>query len=219
MLSDEIKKPEHARSPGSKMSAKLLQRASFLLSTPNLRDLPADEGYEVALVGRSNSGKSSVLNALYQQRGLARTSNTPGRTQQLVVFQLDQMRRLVDLPGFGYAKVSKTKRAQWDRVLGRYFEVRAALAGVVMVCDARHELKEVEAMMVHWCAELEIPLAMLLNKADKLTQSKAQAMLKNRRATVAKLPGEVSVMLCSARTKRGLDAVYEVMGGWLAVSE
>jgi GTP-binding protein len=144
------------------------RRAAFLKSVEQLKDLPADEGAEVAFIGRSNVGKSSVLNALCDHQGLARTSRTPGRTQHFVVFDLGGPRRLIDLPGFGYAVVNKSMRAHWDEMIPRYLEERASLAGLVLIADARHPLKSEELALIEWTASACVPQTLLLNKADKL---------------------------------------------------
>ena len=129
------------------------RRATFLKSVEQLRDLPPDSGAEVAFIGRSNVGKSSVLNALCDHQGLARTSRTPGRTQHFVVFELAADRRLIDLPGFGYAAVNKSMRAHWDETIPLYLEERASLAGLVLIADARHPLRAEELALVRWTAE------------------------------------------------------------------
>ncbi|MGE0485169.1 MAG: ribosome biogenesis GTP-binding protein YihA/YsxC [Gammaproteobacteria bacterium] len=195
---------------------KLLQSARFDLSTPELRDLPADVGREVAFAGRSNSGKSSAINVLCNQRNLARTSRTPGRTQHFVVFALDDERRLVDLPGFGYAKVAKTVRAHWDRVLPQYLERRRSLAGLVLLMDIRHPVKPQDEILIAWCAAAGVPLHILLNKADKLSRG---AALDQRRLVARYLAGHggpnSSVQLFSALRRDGLDEACAVLANWL----
>lgn len=193
------------------------RRASFVKSVEHLRDLPPDAGAEVAFVGRSNVGKSSVLNALCDHRGLARTSRTPGRTQHFVVFDLAPDRRLIDLPGFGYAVVNKSMRAHWEEAIPTYLETRTSLAGMVLIADARHPLKAEELTLVEWCVAARIPLALLLNKADKLGRQAAQAAVRaGQREVAARAPGMAVVMPFSALEKMGVPALRELVDGWLA---
>lgn len=197
-------------------TARLLQQARFLTSVPTVRAMPPDEGREVAFAGRSNTGKSSAINVLCSQRSLARTSRTPGRTQHLVVFGLSPAQRLVDLPGFGYAKVSKQVRAHWDRELPAYLETRRSLAGLVLLMDVRHPLKPQEDVIVRWCAEAAVPLHVLLNKSDKLGRGQAGAALARVRTALAAAGGNATAQLFSALARRGLDEAWTVIGGWLA---
>ena len=194
---------------------KLLHGANFALSVPSVDRMPEDTGYEVAFAGRSNTGKSSTINVLCGQRSLARTSRTPGRTQHLVVFDLEAGRRLVDLPGFGYAKVSKRMREHWDRALPEYLETRRSLCGLVVVMDVRHPLKEQEDVLVRWCAEARVPLHVLLNKSDKLGRGQAASTLARVTRSVRETGAEASVQLFSAQARSGLDAALSVIGDWL----
>jgi GTP-binding protein len=196
---------------------KLLQQAVFHSSYPEARQLPADLGREIAFAGRSNSGKSTAINVLCAQRGLARTSRTPGRTQHLVVFELDQERRLVDLPGFGYAKVSKTMRAHWERALPEYLQQRQSLAGLVLLMDSRHPLKPQDETLIEWCAESSVPLHILLSKSDKLGRGAGAAALHEVEAYLAaNAPGIASVQLFSALKHQGYSAAWAQLGQWLA---
>ncbi|MEX2479351.1 MAG: ribosome biogenesis GTP-binding protein YihA/YsxC [Gammaproteobacteria bacterium] len=196
---------------------KLLQGARFITSVPELRQLPSDDGLEVAFAGRSNSGKSSAINLLCQQRALARTSRTPGRTQHLVVFELDAERRLIDLPGFGYARVSKDVRAHWERVLPQYLERRQSLAGLVLLMDIRHPLKPQDVVVIAWCRAAQVPLHILLSKADKLGRGAAAQTLRKVSAYLAENGGDLAgVQLFSALKQDGADAVYGVLARWLA---
>jgi GTP-binding protein len=133
----------------------LLQNARFSKSVPEPHLLPPDRGREVAFAGRSNTGKSSAINVLCGQHGLARISRTPGRTQHLVVFDLDAERRLIDLPGFGYAKVAKSMRTHWERALPEYLEQRRTLVGLVLLMDIRHPLKPQDELIIGWCARVD----------------------------------------------------------------
>ncbi|MES9938030.1 MAG: ribosome biogenesis GTP-binding protein YihA/YsxC, partial [Sedimenticola sp.] len=140
-------------------------QARFLTSAAKLNQSPADEGIEVAFAGRSNAGKSSAINTLCQQRNLARTSKTPGRTQLLNFFTLDEQRRLVDLPGYGYAKVAEKVKLQWQKELAAYLEQRQSLRGIILLVDVRHPLKEFDQQMLDWSAQIDLPVHILLTKA------------------------------------------------------
>lgn len=160
----------------------LLQGASFVLAAHRISQLPADEGAEVAFAGRSNAGKSSALNALTGHKGLARTSKTPGRTQQMVAFALPasgaaEAWRLIDLPGYGYAKVPAELREHWKQEIDAYLHQRRSLRGVVLIADIRHPLKEFDRMMLQFCFSQALPCHLLLTKADKLSRNQAAQAL------------------------------------------
>ena len=138
-----------------------------MLSIPDPQQAPPDAGYEVAFAGRSNAGKSSALNALTQRKSLARTSKTPGRTQHLVFFELDGERRLVDLPGYGYAKVPEKVRRHWGLAMETYLSGRESLRGLVLMMDVRHPLTDFDKQMLQWCQHAGMPVHILLTKADK----------------------------------------------------
>ncbi len=195
----------------------LLQSARFGRSVPEPRLLPPDTGLEVAFAGRSNTGKSSAINVLCGQHALARTSRTPGRTQHLVVFDLDPERRLIDLPGFGYAKVSKTMRAHWERALPEYLEQRATLAGLVLMMDIRHPLKPQDELIINWCARAEVPLHVLLSKCDKLGRGQAAAARLLVQRYLKTIGGDLEVQLFSAPKHIGLEDAYARLAEWLAV--
>jgi GTP-binding protein len=185
--------------------------ASYLLSAHELRQLPRDEGIEVAIAGRSNAGKSSAINTLTDQKSLARTSKTPGRTQQIVIFELDEGRRIADLPGYGYAKVPVKLKNHWRDVMSRYFATRKCLRGVVLVMDIRHPMKEFDRQMLAWCEAAHIPCHILLTKADKLKRGPAQStLLKIRR----ELPGGASAQIFSSSKKTGLDELVNKLSIW-----
>ncbi len=193
------------------------RRASFLKSVEQLHDLPPDKGAEVAFIGRSNVGKSSVLNALCDHQGLARTSRTPGRTQHFVVFELAPDRRLIDLPGFGYAVVNKAMRAHWDETIPQYLEERASLAGLVLIADARHPLRAEELALVRWTAAAQVPQVLLLNKADKLgRQAQALAVRAARESLRACGADAANVRTFSAVEKDGVPALRQTVDAWLA---
>jgi len=195
----------------------LFNAARFALSVPTLTALPADEGREIAFAGRSNVGKSSTINALCNQRGLARTSATPGRTQHFVVFDVAPERRLIDLPGFGYARVAKSVREHWNAEIPRYLERRRSLAGLVLIADSRHEIKSAESELLRWCRDAELPVLLVLNKADKLSRNEgAKALHAARRLVNGLLAGGlVTVQLFSATAKVGIPEALSVLDTWL----
>ena len=195
------------------------QRARFLLSAARLSQLPPHEdAREVAFAGRSNSGKSSALNAICSRRALARTSKTPGRTQLINVFALDDHRRLVDLPGYGYAKVAQPIRIQWQGVLTDYIEKRDCLSGIVLMMDIRHPLKELDQQMLDWCHALGLPVHILLTKADKLNRGPATQVMFGVRRALADYD-RVSVQLFSALKREGIDECHAQLDAWLGLAE
>jgi len=185
--------------------------AQYVLSAHELKQLPKDEGIEVAIAGRSNAGKSSAINTLADQKGLARTSKTPGRTQQIVIFELDEGRRIADLPGYGYAKVPLKLKAHWKTVMERYFQTRKCLRGVVLVMDIRHPMREFDEQMLSWCQAAGTPCHILLTKSDKLKRGPAQStLLKIKRD----LPPIASIQVFSSLNKTGLEQLIEKLSNW-----
>ena len=154
----------------------------FLTSANGAEQFLPDEGQEVAFAGRSNAGKSSALNAITGRKALARISKTPGRTQLVNFFALDEARRLVDLPGYGYAKVPAKLRAHWQEVLQVYFETRQSLRGVVLLMDIRHPMRPFDQQMVAWCTAKGLPVHLVLTKGDKLKRGPAQSPAKAMRS-------------------------------------
>ena len=195
-------------------------RAQYLLAAHNYRQLPPDGGFEVAFAGRSNAGKSSALNALCQQNALARVSKTPGRTQQLVFFGLPphEDKYLVDLPGYGYAKVPQDLQAHWQAFLDGYFGSRDALRGLVVVMDVRHPLKEYDRQMLGYAMRRGLPAHVILTKADKLGRGAAGNTLQAVRMELSRsFADSVSVQLFSGESKQGVDELRAVVAGWLAI--
>jgi len=196
----------------------LYQRACFVTAAAEMDQMPQDYGWEVAFAGRSNAGKSSAINTICHQRQLARTSKTPGRTQQVVFFALDETRRLVDLPGYGYAKVSEAVKLRWQRLMASYLEQRKSLAGLVVVMDIRHPLTAFDLQMIEWgqrAAELE--LLLLLTKSDKLKRGAAYAQSERVTKAVATAGRHVQVELFSAQTRSGVESVHKLLDRWLGV--
>jgi len=193
-----------------------LERAKYLLAAHLPGQLPPDIGHEVAFAGRSNAGKSSALNALTRQNALARVSKTPGRTQQLVFFEVAQDKYLVDLPGYGYAKVPHDLKDHWQAFLDRYFRSREALKGLVVVMDIRHPLKDYDRHMLNYAVESGIPAHALLTKADKLGRGQQGSTLQAVRKELGSRFGDtVSVQTFSGESKQGVDEARAVVNGWL----
>jgi GTP-binding protein len=190
--------------------------ARYVISAHHLRQLGVDSGYEVAFAGRSNAGKSSAINALTGQKSLARTSKTPGRTQQIVIFDIDEKRRIADLPGYGYAKVPEKLRAHWREIMQAYFDRRRSLRGVVLVMDIRHPLRPFDQQMLAWCSASGVPCHVLLTKADKLKRGPAQStLLKVRKA----LPPGATAQVFSARARSGLTELIARLDQWYHLAE
>jgi len=193
-------------------------RARYVLAAHNHRQLPPDTGAEIAFAGRSNAGKSSALNALAQQNALARVSKTPGRTQQLVFFEVAPHRHLVDLPGYGYAKVPQDLQAHWQMFLDGYFSTREALQGLVVVMDIRHPLKDYDRQMIGYAVQHGIPAHAVLTKADKLSRGAAGNTLQAVRMELSRVYGDtVSVQVFSAESKQGVDELRAVAARWLGL--
>jgi GTP-binding protein len=193
-------------------------RADYLLAAHTARQLPADDGFEVAFAGRSNAGKSSALNALCGRNALARVSKTPGRTQQLVYFSLPPYpdRYLVDLPGYGYAKVPQELQAHWQAFIHDYFEQRRALRGLVVVMDIRHPLRDYDLQMLGYAMRRGLPAHALLTKADKLGRGAAgNVVLAVRKDLQARWGDSVGVQAFSGESKQGVEQVREAVAGWL----
>jgi len=195
-------------------------RADYLLAAHTHRQLPPDGGREVAFAGRSNAGKSSALNALCQRNALARVSKTPGRTQQLVYFGLPphEDKYLVDLPGYGYAKVPQDLQAHWQAFLDGYFGSRIALSGLVVVMDIRHPLREYDKQMLGYALRRELPAHALLTKADKFGRGQqTQALQAVRKELSGPYGDSVSVQTFSGETRQGVDELRAVVAGWLEI--
>lgn len=195
----------------------LYQRACFITAATEVDRMPPDRGREVAFVGRSNAGKSSAINTICRRRGLARTSKTPGRTRQVVFFGLDATRRLVDLPGYGYAKVSAAVKLQWQRSMASYLEQRQSLVGLVLVMDIRRSLTAFDLRMLEWGRRADLEFLLLLTKSDKLKRGAARAELDRVAKAVAVDGRRVRVELFSARTHVGVDPVHRLLDQWLDV--
>ena len=189
-----------------------LARAKYTFSAHALKQLPADTCREVAFAGRSNAGKSSALNAMTNQHGLARVSKTPGRTQALNYFEVAPDRHLVDLPGYGYAKVPEEMRERWKQVINTYFHTRQSLVGLVVVMDIRHPLREYDLQMLDYAVERELPAHCLLTKADKFGRGEQGNTLQKVRKELGE---RASVQVFSADAKTGVEEARGVVARWL----
>ncbi len=189
-------------------------QASFITSAAKLSQSPEDSGYEIAFAGRSNAGKSSAINTLCQQTALARTSRTPGRTQLLNFFRIDDQRRLVDLPGYGYAAVAQDIKADWQGALADYLEKRECLRGVILMMDSRHPLKDYDIQMLEWANHIEIPVHVLLTKVDKLNRKEQAISLERVDAALKEFSLDFSVQLFSSLKRWGVDEAHEKLDQW-----
>ncbi len=194
------------------------RQAAFLRAVARLDQAPEDTGREVAFAGRSNAGKSSAINTLCDQRHLARTSKTPGRTQQIVFFETSEGRRLVDLPGYGYARVSEAIKLQWQDLMADYLRHRQSLIGLVVVMDIRHPLTDFDLRMLDWSRETHLSLLLLLTKSDKLKRGAGLAQLDLVRRAVAKEGDRIRVERFSSFDPQGVEPVHEVLDHWLGVA-
>ncbi len=194
-------------------------QAKFSLSASSPASLPPEFGFEVAFAGRSNSGKSSSLNRVCQQKSLARTSKTPGRTQLINFFAIPEGRYLVDLPGYGYAKVPDKVKRTWKRFIETYLDTRFTLKGLVLVMDIRHPLKEYDKLMLRWAADKKLPTHVLLNKSDKLKRGQINNTLmsvkKELKTYNTAESAPMTVQTFSASKGDGLDVLWSLLDSWL----
>lgn len=197
---------------------KLYRNTVFLTSAAKLNQSPSDAGFEIAFAGRSNAGKSSAINTLCDQKSLARTSKTPGRTQLLNFFTIDDERRIVDLPGYGFAKVSENIKRQWQGTLADYLEHRQCLQGIFLMMDCRHPLKDNDRQMLEWAAHIGLPVHILLTKADKLKKGPAKSSLLEVKKTIKPISELFTVQLFSSLKKTGIDTAHQKMNDWFALT-
>lgn len=191
------------------------RQAQFVTSAANLQGCPPDIGLEVAFAGRSNAGKSSAINRLTENKRMAKTSKTPGRTQLLNFFALSDSQRLVDLPGYGFAKVPLAVKEQWQRHLDHYLRERQSLCGLVLLMDVRHPLQDFDRMMLGWALSCDMPVHVLLTKADKLKRGPATSAQLAVANELDSLGGQFTVQLFSALKGSGLDQLRATLNQWL----
>ena len=195
----------------------LFRGASFYITAHHLGDLPPPLGPEIAFAGRSNAGKSSAINTLVDHNRLAFVSKTPGRTQQINFFSLRGGAFLVDLPGYGYAKVQRKLRVHWEQLLSTYLRTRGSLFGMVLIMDARHPLTPLDRQMLNWFASTGKPVHVLLSKSDKLSRQEGQTTLREVRAELLKYANNYTAQLFSSSKKQGMEETEVMIGNWLGI--
>jgi len=200
------------------MSEIIFQRTKFLKSVVNLTDLPASPGDEIAFVGRSNSGKSSAINTITGLKGLVRTSKTPGCTQCINFFEVDQSKRLVDLPGYGFAKVPRAVKERWEKVIDSYLQERDCLRGLVLIMDIRHVLQPLDIHLCNWTDKIQLPIHVLLTKSDKLKPAPARKILNHVESYFKECSSSASVQLFSSLTKAGCEGARKKLASWFKSS-
>ena len=193
------------------------RQARFLISAGKAKQFPVT-GMEVAFAGRSNAGKSSAINTLCDNKGLARTSKTPGRTRLVNFFQLDDQRRIVDLPGYGFAKVPIAMKQEWERLMTQYLSEQHALRGLVVIMDIRHPLNDYDWQMLEWCHHYQLPAHVLLTKADKIKRGAQQSSKLKTQQLLQKAGIDASVQIFSALKKTGLDELVRKLDDWLELT-
>ena len=193
------------------------RQARFLLSAAQLRQLPPDNGAEVAFAGRSNAGKSSALNVITGLNSLARISKTPGRTQHINLFEIDAEHRLVDLPGYGYAKVPEAMKIRWGQTMARYLETRQCLRGLFLMMDIRHPFKPFDQQMLEWCRARGMAVHILLTKSDKLKRGPATTALQAVRRTLKAEAMPATAQLFSALKLTGVEEARQQLAEWLGI--
>lgn len=199
------------------MSVKInYQNTHFITSAPDIRHLPEDEGIEIAFAGRSNAGKSSSLNRLTNQKGLAKTSKTPGRTQLINLFKVTEGCHIVDLPGYGFAQVPLELKKKWQKSLGEYLQQRQCLKGLVVLMDIRHPMKDLDQQLIYWAVDSGIPVQVLLTKADKLKSGARKAQLLKIQEDAIGFGGTVKVDAFSSLKGIGVDVLRNKLDEWFA---
>ncbi len=202
-------------SPPTAPSKPDYRSANFLTSAAKLGQCPPDSGWEVAFAGRSNAGKSSAINSLTNNKKLAKTSKTPGRTQLINFFELTEVQRLVDLPGYGFAKVPQAVKQEWIRHVESYLQQRQSLRGLVLLMDVRHPMQPFDQQMLDWALAAEMPVHILLTKADKLKRGPAAQALLGLKKTIEPASELVSAQLFSALKHQGHETLIAKLDGWL----
>lgn len=191
-------------------------KTHFITSAPDISHLPDDNGVEIAFAGRSNAGKSSALNTLTNQKNLARTSKTPGRTQLINLFEVVPNCRLVDLPGYGFAQVPEEIKRKWQKSLGEYLHKRESLKGLVILMDIRHPLKDLDQQMIDWAVQSELPVMLLLTKADKLASGAQKKQLNMVKEAILPFQGDITVATFSSLKRTGLEQLKQKLDQWFS---
>lgn len=192
------------------------QTTYFVTSASDIRHLPIDSGIEIVFAGRSNAGKSSALNTLTNQKNLARTSKIPGCTKLINLFEVEPGIRLVDLPGYGYAKVPEELKRNWQHTLNEYLQKRNNIKGLVLLMDIRYPMQDLDQQMVQWAVDVNIPVLILLTKADKLAYSARKVQLNQVRNAAIAFMGDIQVELFSSLKKQGVDKLWQKLNAWFA---
>ncbi len=190
------------------------RQARYTISATKLHELPTDQGIEVAFAGRSNAGKSSAINTITDIKSLARTSKTPGRTQMINFFALDETRSLVDLPGYGYAKVPEQVKLRWQATLGKYLETRRALQGLMIMMDVRHPMKEFDIQMLEWAQAANLPTHILLTKSDKFKSGAAKSAQLQVERKLREQSLNATVQLFSSLKRTGKETAITKLNDW-----
>jgi GTP-binding protein len=193
----------------------ILHKAQFLKSAAQLSQLPNDNGIEIAFAGRSNAGKSTAINVLTGIKGLAKTSKTPGRTQLINLFAIDDLRRLVDLPGYGYAAVPQAVKERWQQTLSRYLQNRQCLRGLILLMDIRHPLTEFDQHIIQWASLAKLSIYILLTKADKLARGPSLQILRNVQKYLEENGYTDNCQLFSAIKGTGIEQARKYIFNWL----
>jgi GTP-binding protein len=191
---------------------------TYLKSATKLSQMPADSGSEIAFIGRSNAGKSSSINTITSIKGLARTSQTPGRTQMINIFEIAEGARLIDLPGYGYAKVPKIVRERWEKSIDQYLQERKCLRGLVLIMDIRHPLKEIDMQLIDWATTCDLPVHILLSKSDKLSKNEQRKAVAYVESHLSGLQDLISIQLFSSLKKDGVTEARAQITAWLTSS-
>ncbi|WP_407331873.1 ribosome biogenesis GTP-binding protein YihA/YsxC [Enterovibrio sp. 27052020O] len=186
----------------------------FITSAPDIRHLPPDTGIEVAFAGRSNAGKSSSINRLCDQKGLVKVSKTPGRTQLINLFKVDEGCHIVDLPGYGFAQVPLEMKKKWQKSLAEYLQKREQLKGLVVLMDIRHPLRDLDQQLIFWAVDCNLPVLALLTKCDKLKSGARKAELTKVREAAVDFGGNVEVELYSSLKGIGVDKLRKKLDSW-----
>ena len=190
------------------------RKTKFVTSAPDISKLPADAGAEIAIIGRSNSGKSSSINAICDQKTLAKTSRTPGRTRLINLFKVAEQKYLVDLPGYGYAQVPENMKRQWQKAMTDYLQQRKCLCGLVVNMDIRTPLRDHDRMIIDWSIAANLPCLILLTKADKFGVNKRKEMVGEVRTQLSEFGGNFTIIAFSALRKVGVDEARSVLRNW-----
>ena len=194
------------------------RKTKFVTSAPDISKLPEDLGAEIAIIGRSNSGKSSSINAICDQKNLAKTSRTPGRTRLINLFSVADKRYLVDLPGYGYAQVPENMKRQWQKSMTDYLQQRKCLCGLVVTMDIRTPLRDHDRMIIDWSIASNLPALILLTKADKFGVNKRKEMVGEVRTALSEFGGNFKIIAFSALKKIGIDETREVLRNWFEIT-